>query len=376
MSALASALRDHGHDVTVVVPAPSYPVRQVFDGFESVAPVDTVSDGVRVWRVPPVLPRKASVPVRIIAELRNAWRQFACAMKLDADVVIATSPIIPLGPIAWMIARLKRARFAWDIRDLTWMYAGDLGKVRSRAILWLTEQLVLSTARAADLVTTTTPEQGEYFRSHGIETKTVINALDPATMARLLAVPGSEPHAGPLRILYAGLIGFPQGIGNLIDAALLLDPKSVQVEIAGAGLDEAAIRARVDELGLSNVVFHGYADQATLDRLYAGADVLYAQLRAARSLRTALPTKLAEYMAAGRPVIFGGEGAGARLIGSSGAGLVIPPDDPHALSSAITELQSCTRRAEMGARGREYAELHLRREPAIERFVAEITAMA
>jgi hypothetical protein len=68
----------------------------------------------------------------------------------------------------------------------------------------------------------------------------------------------------------------------------------------------------------------------------------------------AVPTKLVEAMAAGRPVVVSDLPRQAALVRAAGCGLVVPPDDPDAHAAALTRLLSDADAArEMGAAGRQ-----------------------
>ena len=71
----------------------------------------------------------------------------------------------------------------------------------------------------------------------------------------------------------------------------------------------------------------------------------------------ALPTKMLEAMAAGRPVVLSARGEAARLIESEGAGIVVDPENPAALADAFLRLAGDPGlRARLGAAGRRAVE--------------------
>jgi glycosyltransferase involved in cell wall biosynthesis len=73
-------------------------------------------------------------------------------------------------------------------------------------------------------------------------------------------------------------------------------------------------------------------------------------------LEGALPTKLFECLAAGRPAVMSARGEAAQLVERSGAGIAVPPEDPDALAGAFRTLHADRRlQARLGAAGREVA---------------------
>jgi glycosyltransferase involved in cell wall biosynthesis len=183
-----------------------------------------------------------------------------------------------------------------------------------------------------------------------------------ARLAREYAERTSRDGA-PLRVLYAGLLGLPQGLDTLLRAAKLLERENVRFALAGDGPDAARLRQLARDLGLSKVEFLGQLDRDRLLEVYEQADVCYAQLRDGAGFATAYPTKLLEYMAAGRPVIYGGRGEAADDVRGIGCGLVVEPDRPEDFAQAARHLAAdARRRIEMGGAGRRHVIAHRQHE--------------
>jgi len=84
-------------------------------------------------------------------------------------------------------------------------------------------------------------------------------------------------------------------------------------------------------------------------------------------LASALPTKMLEAMAAARPVLLAARGEAADLIDASGAGLTVPPGDPHALAAAIERLYGDPAlRRQLGQTGCNFVRAGFGTAPAVE----------
>jgi glycosyltransferase involved in cell wall biosynthesis len=71
------------------------------------------------------------------------------------------------------------------------------------------------------------------------------------------------------------------------------------------------------------------------------------------------PTKLYEYMAAGRPIVASAVGQIADVLTDEHSALLVAPDDAHALARAIVRLVEDARlRTRLGGAAREAAERH------------------
>ena len=95
---------------------------------------------------------------------------------------------------------------------------------------------------------------------------------------------------------------------------------------------------------------------AEMAGLLAAADICLVPLRDVPLFTTFIPSKMFEYLAAGKPVIGSVAGEAAQILGEAGA-VVVPPDDSRSLAAAITALAADPqRRAAMGAAGRAFVE--------------------
>ena len=85
----------------------------------------------------------------------------------------------------------------------------------------------------------------------------------------------------------------------------------VAFSVVGRGPERAQLEARASQRGLRNVEFTAHVSPFSLLESYRAADILFAQVRSTPTLdQTAMPSKLMEYMASGRPVIYAGNGHG------------------------------------------------------------------
>jgi glycosyltransferase involved in cell wall biosynthesis len=107
--------------------------------------------------------------------------------------------------------------------------------------------------------------------------------------------------------------------------------------------------------------------------LYANSDAAVVLLRDLPIFRGALPTKLLEAMAAGRPIVLSARGESARLVEQAGVGIVVPPGDPEALAGALRRLQAdAGARHRLGSAGRAYAEAHFGTDRAAQEWSARL----
>jgi putative colanic acid biosynthesis glycosyltransferase WcaI len=372
VSAIASQLAELG-DLVVIAPEPSYPDPAAYAGY--VPP--PIAARATLRRIPPFTAQRHSWAVRAAAESRMAARLAAGAVRSRPDVVVTSSPSMFLGPAALAAARFRSARFVWDIRDLTWEYGKEEGVVTgaaARAALGAVAGVMWRTARRADAVVCATEglQASVSSRLPGARVELVRNGVDEALLRKFDASP--PPEKKRLTILYAGLVGHAQGLEVLLDLAELAP--DLDVEIAGDGPRREELETEARRRRIPNLSFHGYVSPDRLAGLYHEADVLFGQLRSSPlHTLTAAPSKLLEYMAAGRPIVYGGEGVSAALIEEVGCGVTVAPGDARAAAAAVAAM-TVADRERLGARGRAYLESLPSRAMEMRRFGEIVSAVA
>jgi glycosyltransferase involved in cell wall biosynthesis len=140
--------------------------------------------------------------------------------------------------------------------------------------------------------------------------------------------------------------------------------------ICGDGGREAELQTLARSARLP-AVFTGLLEAEELVAALAAADVVVHP-----SLNEIFPNAVGEAMACGRPVIAADAGGTAELVGSDGAGVLVPPSDVDALAAAVRELledpERCRRLGE-AARRRIESEFPLAR--MIDRYEAALHAI-
>lgn len=150
---------------------------------------------------------------------------------------------------------------------------------------------------------------------------------------------------------------FQKGIDTLLHALALLvrERPGLELRLAGRGKDAARVRALAEELGIArNVRILGSVSDAGRLALLAGAT-----LAVMPSRFEGFGLVAAEAMAAGVPLVASTAGALPEVIGPPEGGVLVPPDDPQALATAVARLlDSPEQRAALSRSARRRASTH------------------
>jgi glycosyltransferase involved in cell wall biosynthesis len=299
----------------------------------------------------------------------------------QVDVVWGTTPPLFQGLSAWVLARLKGAKFLFEVRDLWPKFAVAVGVLRNPVLIWLSKCLERFLYRRADNLVVNSPGFLEHVFKHGAKSVVVIpNGVDVKMFSdgiRIDSQTVNEELDGKFVALYAGAHGEANDLKVVLDAASRLrDEDQIRFVFIGDGKEKSALVAYAAEHGLDNVLFSSPVSKREMPQVLATADICLAILKPVEEFKTTYPNKVFDYMAAGKPVVLAIDGVIRKVIEEAEAGVFVPPGDPIALADAVIELWQNPRTVEkMGLAGREVVSARFDRSKQVGAFAELLQEM-
>jgi glycosyltransferase involved in cell wall biosynthesis len=366
MQAFAEYLAARGHKVTVIAEFPNHPQGVIPAVYRNHVIEDDRSNPYRVLRVWVKTGTVKSQATRLA--FYGSFTAAATAvgpLAGRADVVFATSPPLFTGVAGVALARLSRAPLVLDVRDLWPAAAEALGQLNAGPIMraanglerWLYRQ-------SAAVVTVTRPFCVHIDARRGLSPPAVhipngtLEMFFEQTVAADRAALGVPD--GAFLVTFAGTHGIAQSLPAVLRAAAELRDEA-HFAFVGDGPVKPVLEEEAGRLALSNVHFHPQVPTTEIPRILASSDALLVPLSGHPLFGDFIPSKLIDFMAAGKPVILSAGGEAARIVERFGAGVVVTPDDPSMLAEAVRWLIAHPDEAEaMTSRGRAFAQTRLR----------------
>jgi glycosyltransferase involved in cell wall biosynthesis len=376
-----------GHEVHVVTCMPSHPAGEPFPGYRRQWYRRESVDGIHVHRVWTYLTGNRGVVRRTLNYLSFAvagsWR----AWRLGTfDVAIGTSPQFFCAAATWLVAKLRRMPWVFELRDLWPESIAALGVLerQSLPLRWL-ERVELRLYRDAAAVACLTRSFVTALESRGVD-RAKLHYMPNGIIPEFWST-GDADHRrrelklGPNDVLisYVGTTGMAHDLRTVLMAAAQLQSRAPEVRflIVGDGAELDLLRANAAGRRLTNLRFTGLVPRARIPSLLAASDVMLVTLRPSEVFRTVLPSKMFEAMAACRPIVLAVDGEARTTLLEADAGVAIPPADPTALADAIWALaRDPARRAEMGAAGAAFARREFDRRIWATRYLALLETVA
>ncbi|HTL46801.1 MAG TPA: glycosyltransferase family 4 protein [Verrucomicrobiae bacterium] len=375
LSFLAESMVRKGHSVTVLTGMPNYPTGRIFPGWGGFVRKEE-RNGVRVLRSWIYPTQSTATLPRLTNYFSFVFSSLAVGAFLlpRADYLLTESPPLFLGITGYLLSRLKRARWIFNVSDL-WpesavrlkkIRAGSLGhRLASRLEHFCYRKCWMVSGQARGIVSDIQkrfPEIRTFHLSNGVDAR----AFDPEK-----ANETSRRELGPESscvAVYAGLHGLAQGLDQILDAAGAA-PGSFRAIFFGDGPEKKALLEKSRHMGLRNVEFREGVSADKVPAYLASADFVLVPL--AVDLPGAVPSKLYEGMASGKPVLLVAAGEPAEIVRKYRCGIAVEPGDLAGLRAAIEALCSDKEiRDSMGEAGRRAAMEHFNKETISERFAA------
>lgn len=268
---------------------------------------------------------------RAVAEIKNAKKLLKQAKMHKKDVYFITIPSMFLFFLAPFILRNKKK--VLDIRDLTWEYLSEESfkyRIIKEALAFLFKVMI----NKYYLVAVTNDTEHAYVTQY-IDSSRIVkvsNGIGKKQFDTLSMTKTSESRK--LHVLYLGTIGIAQNISVLVEAAKLLP--QIEFTIVGGGAEFDLIQVKVDEYKLPNLVLKGRVNWEKVIEYYNKADILYAQLT--KDFSGAMPSKLYEYLATGKFVIYGGQGQAVETLKEFEHNKVIEPCNVETLVEVLQSI--------------------------------------
>ena len=375
---LARTLAARGDQVTVHTGFPHYPDGEIPAPYRNRAWQREERDGITVVRSAVYPTANRGFARRLADHTAFALSALMTAPAAPAaDVVVGESPPLFTGAAGAMYARLKGAAYVLNVADLWPASAVELGALTDRRAIaaatalerWMYARCDRIVAPTEGIVRRLAEEPAAAGRAHRLWPVVDID--------RFAAAGATTSGRAPLRLLFAGTVGLAHGLEVLVAASRLAGPEVVQTTIAGDGADAPRVRVAIGELGATNVEMLGALPADRIPALYATHDAAAVLLRDLTLFEGALPTKLLEAMAAGRPVVLAARGESARLVAQARCGITVAPGDAEALAGALRRLHADPALAgALGWAGRRYAEEHFGAQRAAAAWAAQISDAA
>lgn len=331
---LAEGLEINGNNVTVICPLPNYPKGKVFKEYKNKFLVTEKINNIKIKRYW-ILPSTSKNPIiRLFSMLSFSWSlwfSFFSFLKTRPDIFIIQSPPLLVALSGLILSKFLGIKNVLNVSDIWPLSAYELGVIHKGFFYNFLEKIEKTNYKLANKIV----GQSDEIISHIakiIDKEFLVYRNVPIYKKYDL----KEKSKGNLKIVYAGLLGYAQGILKICEA-LNFKELGVEFHIYGAGMDEEDIK-KIIKREDKNIYFHGSKSSLEIKKIIRNYDVALVPLK--NKIHGAVPSKIFELMQLGVPILYTTKGEASEIIKHHNIGLVTENNSIDAIKKTILKFNN------------------------------------
>ncbi len=372
-----------GYKVTVLTGIPNYPMGKFFDGYGYKQKRRETWNGVDIIRIP-LIPRGNSKHKLLNAAGMSAnYLSFAASGRrwvkkndISADLVYTyeVSPMTQALIGTWYSKKYNIPHYLY-VTDLWPENVESVTGIHSQAVIKPIQRMVDYIYQNTERIFTCSQSFISRIEARGINKEKI--EFWPQYAEEYYKPAAREgnllPQDGIINLVFAGNVGFAQGMDILVKAAEILkkDHTIVRFNIVGDGRYLPELQRNIKVVSVEEY-FHFIPRQAAeaIPGYLAFADALLITLSKSDVFSITLPAKTQSCFACGRPVLVSADGEIQDIVNSAGAGLCSGAEDVDGFVENIKKMIGMdeAKRRKMGENALAYAEEHFNKDRQMDRL--------
>jgi len=369
-----------GYKVTVVTGIPNYPQGKYYDGYGLSKKRKETYNGIDIIRIP-LIPRGNNAIMLALNYLSFVvsgffWKIFT-KIKADYVFIFEVSPMTQALPGVWYAKKRKIPCY---------LYVTDLWPENVEIVAGITNKRILNTIgvmvdyiyKRCDRIFTSSESFIQAIEDRGTD----IEKLEfwPQYAEDYYKPVDKEkanipeiPQDDIFNIIFAGNIGFAQGLDVLPEAAKILKKTNTKVRfnIVGDGRFKETLKAKVEESQVTD--YFNFIDKQPATRIpefMAVSDATLISLSKSKVFSITLPAKTQSCLACGVPVIVSADGEIQDVINKADAGVCSDAGDAKGLAENINKLvnMSAEKHKDMAQNAVDYYQKYFDKETLLNRM--------
>lgn len=266
-------------------------------------------------------------------------------LKGKYDIILVTSPPLFVGITAYLISRIKRIPYLFEIRDLWPESAIDTGVLKNKFIINLAFWVESFLYKKATLINVLTPA----FRQHlldkkGIDDEKIIfipNAADFSLSEDLLQNFNYNDFRTQLGwdkkfvITYVGAHGVANHLIQILDTAAMLVDTNVLFVLIGDGMSKKALVQESLNRNLPNILFLDSVPKREVFKYILASDMGTSVLKKVEAFKTVYSNKTFDYMSCKKPILMAIDGVSRELVEGADAGKFVEPENADEFNKIV-----------------------------------------
>ncbi len=304
--------------------------------------------------------------------------------KKNYDVIIVTSPPLFVGITAYVLSKIKRIPFVFEIRDLWPESAIDTGVLQNKLIIKFAFWFEKFIYKRASLINVLTPAfRDKLINEKNIPKEKIVLIPNAADFSLAESVVKANFDSiqfkkeigldGKFVITYVGAHGVANHLIQLIDTAEKLIDTNIVFQLIGAGMQKDKLVEEVKKRGLKNIVFRDPVPKHEVFKYILSSDMGASVLKNVDTFKTIYSNKTFDYMSCKKPTFLLIDGVSRELVEKAQCGIYAEPEN---IDDIVEKALWCSLNndsiKEMGENGYKYAKDNFDRLKLADTYILKI----
>jgi glycosyltransferase involved in cell wall biosynthesis len=310
---------------------------------------------------------------------------FAGIFKLKGkfDILVVTSPPLFVGITAYVLSRMRKIPFLFEIRDLWPESAIDTGILKNQILIKTAFRFEKFIYKKAALINVLTPAfKTKLINEKQIDESKIIfipNAADFSLSDKLLRnfdrnrFRKEKGYNDKFIITYVGAHGVANHLQQIIETAKLLEDTNVQFLLIGQGMEKNRLIEYAHAGNCSNVLFLDPIPKQEVLKYILASEMGASVLKKNDTFKTVYSNKTFDYMSCQKPILMAIDGVSRELVENAHAGIFVEPENPEDFATKIRfYLKNPELLKKQGINGYEYAKKYFDRTVLAKQYLIEM----
>lgn len=367
-----------GYKVTVLTGIPNYPQGEYYEGYSKTERRHEKWNGIEIIRLP-IEPRKAGSRglIRNYLSFVTTGRKWIKKTDLKTDLVFTfeVSPMTQALVGIWYAKKCKIPHILY-VTDLWPENVEIIIGIHNKLFLGMIQKMVDYIYKRSSRILTCSdsfiniikkrhisPDKIEFWPQYAEEFYRPTERISSSEI----------PDDGVLNLVFAGNIGYAQGLGIFPKAAERLKEEGILVRfnIIGDGRYMLELKKEIEDRGTKD--YFNFIDRKPAEQIpayLAAADALLITLSKSEVFSITIPAKTQSCLACGRPILVSADGEVQEIIKNAKAGLVSASEGVDDFVESIKDLISMPKdeRERLGKNALLYSEKYFNKEKLLNRL--------
>ncbi len=346
---LAIRLQQKGAEITVLTAMPNYPQMEIYKAYKGKFYVQEEMSAMKVHRAWIYVSKSKSIISRLFNYFSFVFTSLIIGLFKTGkhDILLVESPPLFLGITAYILSRVKKSKLVFNVSDLWPESAEKLGLVRNKLMLKLSTYLEEFCYRKSALITGQTqgicknissrfPNKKVNWLKNGVD----INFYNTNNLLTSNWREENGFSENDFILIYAGIIGYAQGLEVIIEAAKsFVNQTRIKFIFLGNGPEKEKLLELKAVFKLENIFFYNVVPKEKMQTILMATNASVIPLRKLDIFKGAIPSKIFENLALKQTILLGVDGEAKELfIDKGNCGLFFEPENAESLVEKITYL--------------------------------------